>query len=114
MSLRSNSVGFLQLAFLSVCAILPGSIYLVVSRNAIAYAGAAAPLAFLLGALLVFTNVNSIYQFSGRVSSARGFYKFVEAAWGRRVAGVGLSLRLHEFAFSLSSSYPLSDSPRLG
>lgn len=88
MSLRSNSVGFLQLAFLSVCAILPGSIYLVVSRNAIAYAGAAAPLAFLLGALLVFTNVNSIYQFSSRVSSAGGFYKFVEAAWGRRAAGV--------------------------
>jgi amino acid transporter len=92
MSLQRDSVGSLELAFLSTCAILPGSIYLVVSRNAIAYAGLAALLAFLLGAVLVLLNVNSIYQFSGRASSAGGFYKFVEEALGRRAAeAVGMA-----------------------
>jgi amino acid transporter len=81
--LKRESLGFLGLIFLSIAAIFPGSIYIVSSTTSLTYAGITAPLTFIIGTLMMLTNVVAVYIFSTKVASAGGFYKFVESAFGK-------------------------------
>jgi amino acid transporter len=81
--LKRESLGFLGLVFLSIAAIFPGSIYIVSSTTSLTYAGITAPLTFIIGTLMMLTNVVAVYIFSTKIASAGGFYKFVESAFGK-------------------------------
>ncbi len=81
--LKKESLGFIGLVFLSIAAIFPGSIYIISSTTSLTYAGITAPLTFIIGTLMMLTNVVAVYIFSTKIANAGGFYKFVESALGK-------------------------------
>ncbi len=78
--LKRGVVGFWGVVFLSIVAIFPGNIYIISSTTALTYAGKAAPLTFIVGAILMFLNVVAVYIFTTKIVNAGGFYKFIEGA----------------------------------
>jgi len=75
-----------------------------------------------LGKIIGYDNASSvsfIAKLIGYIIAFIGFFVVVKVSIGTALAaggfaGVGLSLRFHEFVFNLSSSFPLFGSPRLG
>lgn len=78
--LEKNAVGFWGIVFLAVSAIFPAGAYLISSSTAITYTGETAPLAYLIAGISIFSAVVAIYVFSNHISSAGGYYKYVEGA----------------------------------
>ncbi|MFP3203794.1 MAG: hypothetical protein RXR43_16800 [Sulfolobus sp.] len=66
----------------------------------------------LSGSVLVYLGILGII--AGLMILYGGFKDKRDFVIAGSAIGVGLSLRFHEFVFNLSSSFPLSGSPRLG
>jgi len=80
MKLKSGSLGFWGLVFYAVSVIFPAGAFAVTGVTAMTYAGATAPLAFLIGGATLFLAIIAIYIFSSKVSNAGGYYKYVEVS----------------------------------
>ncbi len=77
--LRENSIGFWGVVFYAVSVIFPAGAFAVTGVTAMTYGGETAPLAFLLGGITLFLAIIAVYVFSQYVTSAGGYYKYVEA-----------------------------------
>jgi amino acid transporter len=77
--LKKNSIGFWGIVFYAVAVIFPAGAFAVTGVTAMTYGGETAPLAFLVGGITLFLAIIAIYVFSERITSAGGYYKYVEA-----------------------------------
>ncbi|ABP95343.1 MULTISPECIES: APC family permease [Metallosphaera] len=78
--LAKDAIGLWGLVFYSISVILPGGAFAITGAAAIIYGGYSAPLAFILGGLAVFLSVIPVYFFSQYISSAGGYYKYIESS----------------------------------
>ncbi len=77
--LDKNSIGFWGVVFYAVSVIFPAGAFAVTGVTAMTYGGETAPLAFLIGGIVLFLAIISIYVFSQHISNAGGYYKYVES-----------------------------------
>ena len=77
--LKKNSIGFWGVVFYAVSVIFPAGAFAVTGVTAMTYGGETAPLAFLVGGIVLFLAIIAIYVFSQHIDNAGGYYKYVEA-----------------------------------
>lgn len=90
--LRANVVGFWGVVFYAVTAIFPAGIFAVTGVTALTFAGETAPLAFLIGGIVLFFAVIAVYIFSQKISNAGGYYKYVEGATSNKYISKSVGL----------------------
>lgn len=78
--LSHNAIGMWGVIFYSISLVSPAFMFTIGSATAIAYAGKAAPLAFLIAGISNFSAVIPLYIYSRYVSNSGGYFKFIEAA----------------------------------
>ncbi len=86
--MAEKSVGFWLLVGQGISGIAPLVAMTSVLTASALYAGGSVPLVYILGLLVVFLVVNTIYQFSIRTASAAGYYRFVTKSFGPRIGFV--------------------------
>lgn len=84
--LAKNTVGTSGLIFQAMGQLSPIGIFGGSILGAASFAQGATPLAFIIGMLAALLSANSIYQYSKKVASARGYYGYVGHGMGN-VAG---------------------------
>ncbi len=90
--LQKNAVGFWGVVFYAVSVIFPAGAFAITGVAAMTFAGATAPLAFLVGGITLFLAIIAVYIFSQKVSNAGGYYKYVEAATKNKYVGKSVGL----------------------
>ncbi len=83
-TLRKDVITFWGLVFYAIMVISPAGPFAFTGASAMDYAGKTAPLTFLIGGLTLFLAVIAVYVYSGRISNAGGYYKFVEATFNNK------------------------------
>jgi amino acid transporter len=84
-ALKSESVGLWELVFQSMGQITPITILSGLILSIVGFSMGAAPLVMVISMLAVLLSANTIYQFSGRVAHAGGYYAYVAHGLGTRV-----------------------------
>ncbi len=87
-SLASNTMGLSALIFQGMGQVSPIGIFGGSILGAAAFAMGATPLAFILGMFAALLSANTVYQYSKKVASARGYYGYVGYGLGRGTAFV--------------------------
>lgn len=116
-SLNKNSVGTGGLVFQAMGQLSPIGIFGGSILGAAAFALGATPLSFIIGLLASLLAGNSIYQYSKKMASARGYYGYIGDGLGMSAGSLAAFLYiLYEFAnlLFILSYYILTFSPTLG
>lgn len=87
-SLAKNSVGTSGLIFQAMGQLSPIGIFGGSILGAASFAQGATPLAFIIGMLAALLSANSIFQYSKKVASARGYYGYVGHGMGNYAGAV--------------------------
>lgn len=97
--LAKGTVGVWELVFQSMGQITPITIIAGLIVSIVSFSLTATPLVMVISFLAVFLSANTIYQFSGRVAHAGGYYAYVEYGMGP-LAGkfTGLQYLLYQTA----------------
>lgn len=122
-SLASGSVGTWELVFQGLGQITPITILAGLIISIVSFSLQVAPLVMVISFLAVFMAANTIYQFSGIVAHAGGYYAYVEYGMGSlmgkftglqyllyQTANLGLELLLVIWGFSKSLNYAFGTS----
>ncbi|MCL4448068.1 MAG: APC family permease [Thermoplasmatales archaeon] len=76
--LNRSGLSFWQLVFWAVAVMFPASAFAITGSTAMAYSGPVAPMAFLIGGIMLLAAIVSVYYYSKKVATPGGYYKFVE------------------------------------
>ncbi|WP_069807674.1 APC family permease [Vulcanisaeta thermophila] len=87
--LKRGVVTFLELVFQSISFTAPGIAALATLSGAVAFAYGSTPLAVLLAAFGVASAAYAVYEFSLKVASSGGYYRYIERGFGPRVGTWG-------------------------
>ena len=87
--LRRGVVTFWELVFQSLSFTAPAIASLVTLTGAVAFAGGSTPLTAILAALGVAAAAYAVYEFSLKVASSGGYYRYIERGFGPRVGAWG-------------------------
>lgn len=88
--LRRGVVTFWELVFQSLSFTAPGIAALATLSGAVAFAYGSAPLSVVLAALGVASAAYAVYEFSLKVASSGGYYRYIErGGFGSRVGAWG-------------------------
>ncbi len=115
--LDRNSVGTGGLVFQAMGQLSPIGIFGGSILGAAAFALGATPLSFIIGLFASLLAGNSIYQYSKKIASARGYYGYIGDGLGMTAGSLAAFLYiLYEFAnlLFILSYYVLTFSPTLG
>jgi amino acid transporter len=115
-SLRKNSIGTSGLIFQAMGQLSPIGIFGGSILGAAAFALGATPLSFIIGLAASLLAGNSIYQYSKKTASARGYYGYIANGLGMTAGSLTAFLYiLYEFAnlLFILSYYVLTFSPTL-
>src|SRR5690349_18547362 len=82
--LKADSLGLLSATMQAITHIAPAIAALFFTQFLVTLAGVTAPLAYLLGVVVVLMLGNTLIQFSRRLPSAGGYYTYVSRALGAR------------------------------
>ncbi|MEM3828751.1 MAG: APC family permease [Conexivisphaerales archaeon] len=85
--LQGNALSFWQLMFYAVAIMFPASAFAITGSTAMLYSGSVAPMAFLVGGLILILAIVAVYYYSKKIATPGGYYKFVE----RSVSNIYLS-----------------------
>jgi amino acid transporter len=116
-NLNRNSIGTGGLVFQAMGQLSPIGIFGGSILGAAAFAMGATPLSFIIGLLASLLAGNSIYQYSKKMASARGYYGYIGNGLGITAGALSAFLYiLYEFAnlLFILSYYILTFSPTLG
>lgn len=83
--LRRNSIGFIGVTMQSITSIAPAIAALFFTQLVVSYAGEAAPLAYLVGVVVVLMLGVTLSQLAKRLPSSGGYYTYVSRAVGPRL-----------------------------
>ncbi len=83
--LKRGVVTFWELVFQSLSFTAPGIAALATLSGAVAFAYGSAPLSVILAALGVASAAYAVYEFSLKVASSGGYYRYIERGFGPRV-----------------------------
>lgn len=121
--LRPGSVGLWELVFQSMGQITPITILSGLILSIVGFSGGSAPLVMFVSMLAVLLSANTIYQYSGRIAHAGGYYAYVwhdmGASFGLftgflyilyQVSNLGLEYLIVAWGFSKSLNYALGTS----
>jgi len=121
--LRKGSVGLWELVFQSMGQITPITILSGLILSIVGFSGGSAPLVMLISMVAVLLSANTIYQYSGRVAHAGGYYAYVWQDMGAsfglftgflyilyQVSNLGLEYIIVAWGFSKSINYALGTS----
>lgn len=90
-------IGMIEMAFLSVAALYPMAMGVSNAAAAVSYAGFAAPLIPILGALLILFTSIPILEYARLTAFAGGYYGLVELGFGKAVGKFTALLNLFYF-----------------
>lgn len=90
--LKKNSIGFWGVVFYAVSVIFPAGAFAVTGVTAMTFGGETAPLAFLIGGIVLFLAIIAIYVFSEHIDNAGGYYKYVEAGTQNKILSKSVGL----------------------
>ena len=85
-SLRKDSIGFRETMFQGIASAAPAGAAVSTLTGAAAFALGSLPLTAFIGFIIVLLNAIVINRISVKVSGAGGYYEYVKAAYGPRVA----------------------------
>ncbi|MFQ1020520.1 APC family permease [Tardisphaera saccharovorans] len=87
--LKKNSVTFVELVFQSISFTAPAIAVTATMTGAAAFAYGSLPLTYVLAMLGVFSAGYVVYEFSRKVASSGGYYRYIERGLGSRLGGFG-------------------------